>query len=256
MAQLCNHFAAQRDDITLVTLAPSAEEPLRFVQSRETVASRAARLRELTRPCFQSDRLGRSPSENVCCSSPRCGHFVCRLDERHGAFGRAGLASAGDSVRARRSRGPSSSHVSCRPKSAPPDISARKVGSSFKPAVRRRFSAVIPQRRSLRFPIRCRQRPSLHGRPSRRPIAVIASLAWDGSITRKASIFLSKASPRLAARFPDWDVAIFGQDADRAGLLAQIERHGLGSPDQAYGCHQRYCGRVGALTYHGLPIPL
>ena len=44
---------------------------------------------------------------------------------------------------------------------------------------------------------------------------------------QKGFDLLVKAFARLAARFPEWDVVIFGQGPERAALLAAVEAHGL-----------------------------
>jgi GalNAc-alpha-(1->4)-GalNAc-alpha-(1->3)-diNAcBac-PP-undecaprenol alpha-1,4-N-acetyl-D-galactosaminyltransferase len=228
MAQLCNHFAARRHDTTLVTLGPSSEEPF-YDLSEAVCLSPLGRLTE-------GAHLGRVARVIAWIAALRRTFVAVRPDV---VISFVDLTNVMVLLAALGLRLP----VIVAERSDPAAHSRRlsRLDRSLRRLTYPRANRIVVQtdRAATSFsrypPSQIVKIPnpvspaSLFARPAEPSPDRRYRIIGVGRLDRQKGFdILVESFAGLAARFPDWDVAIFGQGADRAALLAQIERHGLG----------------------------
>lgn len=228
MAQLCNHFAARGYDTTLVTLSPPSEQP--FYDLSEAVSlsplgrlTEGAHLGRVVRVIAWIAALRRTfiaVQPDVVISFVDLTNVMVLL----AALGlRLPVIVAERSDPAAHSRRLSRLDRSLRRLTYP--RANRIVVQTDRAAT---FFSRYPSSQIVKIPNPV-PAASLFARPAEPSTDRRYRIIGVGRLDRhKGFDLLIESFAGLAARFPDWDVAIFGQGADRAKLLAQIERHGLG----------------------------
>jgi GalNAc-alpha-(1->4)-GalNAc-alpha-(1->3)-diNAcBac-PP-undecaprenol alpha-1,4-N-acetyl-D-galactosaminyltransferase len=228
MAQLCNHFAARRHDTTLVTLRPSSEEPFYDLSEAVTLLplgrlAEGAQLGRIARVLAWIAALRRTfvavrpdvvisfvDLTNVMVLLAALGlRLPVIVAERTDPADYSHRLSRLDRI-LRRLTYPRANRIVVQ------TDRAAKFFSHYPPSQIVKISNPVPPASLLARP----DEPS----PDRRyRIIGVGRLDFD-----KRFDVLVESFAGLAARFPDWDVAIFGQGTAHATLHAQIERHDLG----------------------------
>ena len=228
MAQLCNHFAAQGHETTLATLAPSVEQP--FYELSEAV--RMLPLGRLTAG-RHLERLARVMAWIAALRKTfvtiRPDVVISFIDLTNVMTLLAALGLRLPVIAAERVDPAAHSHA------------MSYVGQGLRRLTYSRAERIVVQTdRAAKFFSRYPSsqivkipNPVLPASISARPAEPSPDRRYRiigvGRLDRQKGFdILVESFAEMAGRFPDWDVEIFGRGADRAALLAQIERLGLG----------------------------
>ena len=227
MAQLCNYFAVRGHDVTLVTLAPAGEES--FYELSEAVRywpmGRAVQGRWLGRPGRVATWIARLRRTFVQLQPDVVISFI-ELTNVMILLATLGLripvvVSERIDPGAYRARLSRLERWLCRltyPRAARIAVQTARAADFFRdyPAAK---LVTIPNPVPAAL---ATARPDATTSDGRYRIIGVGRLDPQKGFDRLIDSFAG-----LAARFPQWDVAIFGQGPERAALLSQIERHGL-----------------------------